>query len=50
MPAKLSIKPTPNIDCVIYTDDSKSGWGAHEGVTSKGGGGLMTKYITTSMF
>ena len=50
MPAKLSIKPTPNTDCVIYNDASESGWGVHDGVTGIGGGGRMTKYITTLMF
>ena len=50
MPAKLFIKATQNIDCVIYTDANGSGWEAHYGVTSIGGGGLMTKYITTLMF
>ena len=29
MHAKLSIKATPHIDYVIYTDASESGWGAH---------------------
>ena len=47
MPPKLSIKPTPNIDCATYTDTTESGWGTHDGVTSRGVGGLMTKYITT---
>ena len=28
MNAKLSIKSTPDIDYVIYTDASESGWGA----------------------
>ena len=30
MHAKLSIKPTPDIDYVIYTNASESGWGAHD--------------------
>ena len=36
MHAKLSIKPTLNIDYFIYTDASESGWGAHDGITSIG--------------
>ena len=36
MHAKLSIKPTPDIDYVIYTDASESGWGAHDDINSKG--------------
>ena len=34
MHAKLSIKPTPDIDYVIYTDASESGWGAHDDINS----------------
>ena len=34
MHAKLSIKPTPSIDYVIYTDVIESGWRAHYGITS----------------
>ena len=49
-PAKLSIKPTQNIDYVMYTAASDSGWGGNSGVTSIGGGVPMTKYITTLMF
>ena len=37
MHAKLSIKPTPDIDYVIYTDASESGWGAHDDINSTGG-------------
>ena len=37
MHAKLSIKPTPDIDYVIYTDASESGWGAHDDINSIGG-------------
>ena len=47
MHATLSIKPAPDIDYVIYTDVSESGWGAHDDINSIGGGGLMMKYITT---
>ena len=53
MHAKLSIKPTPDIDYVIYTGASESDWGAHDDINSIGGkgkgrgGGLMIKYITT---
>ena len=36
MHAKLSIKPTPDIDYVIYTDASESGWGAHDDINSIG--------------
>ena len=34
MHAKLSIKPTPDIDYIIYTDASESGWGAHDDINS----------------
>ena len=44
MYAKLSIKPTPDIAYVIYTNASKSGWEAHDGITGMGGG---MKYFTT---
>ena len=37
MPAKLSIKPTPNIGSFIYTDASEYGGRVHEGVTSMEG-------------
>ena len=37
MHATLSIKPTPDIDYVIYTDASESGWGAHDDINSIGG-------------
>ena len=47
MHAKLSIKPTPDIDYVIYNEASESGWGTHDGITSIGGSGLMMTYITT---
>ena len=53
MHAKLSIKPTPDIDYVIYTGASESDWGVHDDINSIGGkgrsrgGGLMIKYITT---
>ena len=51
MPAKLSIKSTPNIDRALYTDASECGWGFHDGVTNiGGGGGPMTKYIITLLF
>ena len=46
MHAKLSIKSTPDVDYVIYTDASHSGWGAHDGISSIEDGGLMMKYIT----
>ena len=36
MNAKLSIKSTPDIDYVIYTDASESGWGAHDDINSIG--------------
>ena len=47
MHAKLSIKPTLDIDYVIYADANESGWGAHDDINSIGGGGLMMKYVTT---
>ena len=50
MPPKLFIKPTQNIDGIIYTDASRSSRGVQDSVTSIEGGGLMTKYITTLMF
>ena len=34
MHAKLSIKPTPDNDYVIYADASESGWGAHDDIYS----------------
>ena len=34
MHAKLSIKPTPDIDYLLYTDATESGLGAHGGITS----------------
>ena len=34
MHATLSIKPTPDIDYVKYTDASESGWGAHDDINS----------------
>ena len=37
MHAKLSIKPTPDIDYVICADASESGWGAHDDINSIGG-------------
>ena len=37
MHAKLPIKPTSDIDYVIYTDASESRWGAHEDINSIGG-------------
>ena len=37
MHAKLSIKPTPDIDYLLYTDATESGLGAHGGITSIGG-------------
>ena len=36
---KLSIKPTPDIEYVIYTDVGGSGWGAHNDINSIGAGG-----------
>ena len=47
MHAKLSMKPIPDIDYVIYADANESGWGAHDDFNSIGGGGLMMKYVTT---
>ena len=47
MHGKLFIKLTPDLDYVIYNDASESGWGAHDGITSIGGSGLMMIYITT---
>ena len=47
MLAKLFIKRTQNIDCIIYTDACESGWGAHDGVTSIEGGDRITKCIIT---
>ena len=34
MHAKPSIKPTPDIDYIIYTDASELGWGAHDDIKS----------------
>ena len=34
MHTKLSTKPTPDIDCIIFTDTSESGWGAHGDINS----------------
>ena len=34
MHAKPSINPAPDIDYIIYTDASESGWGAHDDVNS----------------
>ena len=36
MHTKLFIKPTPDIDYVIYTDASESGWWAHDDINSRG--------------
>ena len=47
MHAMLCIKPTPDIDHVIFTDAIESGWEAHDGITSIGGSGLIMKYVTT---
>ena len=37
MHAKVSIKPTPDIDYVKYNDKGESGWGAHDDINSIGG-------------
>ena len=34
MHSKLSIKPTPDNDYVIYANASESGWGAHDDIYS----------------
>ena len=39
MHVKLSIKPTPDIEYVIYTDAGGSGWAAHNDINSIGAGG-----------
>ena len=41
MHAKLSIKPTLDIDYVKYTDASESGQGAHDGISSIGEEGAV---------
>ena len=37
MHAKVSIKPTSDIDFLIYIDAGESSWGAHDGIISIGG-------------
>ena len=37
MHVKVSIKPTSDIDFLIYIDAGESSWGAHDGITSIGG-------------
>ena len=34
MHAKPSIKPTPDIDYIIYTAATELGWGAHDDIKS----------------